>query len=226
MTSAGSTVLVLAAHPDDEVLGAGATIARMSASGARIHVAIVTDGSTSQYPNRPDLVALKRVQARAALDALGGGTLHFGDLPDMRLDTVPLVEVNRFIEGVVRAVKPDIVFTHHGGDLNRDHRVVHEASVIACRPSPAQTVKQLLAYDVLGVANFGGTSISFRPQIFFEGDAFRTKKTNALLAYDLEVRPYPHPRSPEAIDAQGRVYGVLSGALWAEAFELIREVRR
>jgi LmbE family N-acetylglucosaminyl deacetylase len=218
-------VLVIAAHPDDEVLGAGATMARLAHEGAEVHVAIVTEGCTSQYPDRPDLIDLKRAQAQAALEILGGGTLHFGNLPDMQLDTVPLVRVNRFLEEVVREVAPDMVFTHHAQDLNRDHRIVHEASVVACRPDARHPVRALYAYDVLGVTNFGGVAPSFVPNVYFEGAGFLEAKVRALGAYDIEVRPFPHPRSPEAVEAQGRVYGALSGTMWAEAFQVIREAR-
>lgn len=220
-----SVVLVIAAHPDDEVLGPGATMARLAAEGHEIHVAIVTEGSTTQYPGQPEMVALKKAQARAALDALGGGTLHFGELPDMKLDTVPLVAVNAFVEGVVRRVEPTIVFTHHHADLNRDHRVVHEASVVACRPGPSSSIERVLAYDVLGVTNFGGTTASFLPNVFYDGFDYVERKLAALRAYDVEVRPFPHPRSPEALEAQGKVAGALAGLRWAEGFQLVRERR-
>jgi len=215
-------VLAIAAHPDDEVLGAGATLARLRSEGAELHVAIVTEGSTAQYPGRPDVVATKREQARRALDALGGGDLHFGNLPDMQLDTVPLLEVNAFIEGVVRKVKPTLVLTHHSNDLNRDHRIVHEGSVVACRPTSSHRIAQILAYDVLGVTNFGGTAVGFTPNMFFEGESFLEQKLLALEAYDIEVRAFPHPRSREALEAQGRVYGSLCGVRWAEAFQVLR----
>jgi LmbE family N-acetylglucosaminyl deacetylase len=218
-------VLVIAAHPDDEVLGAGATMARLAHEGAEVHVAIVTEGCTSQYPDRPDLIEVKRAQAQAALEILGGTALHFGNLPDMQLDTVPLVRVNRFLEEVVRAVAPDVVFTHHAHDLNRDHRIVHEASVVACRPDSRHPVRALYAYDVLGVTNFGGVTPSFAPGVYFESLAFLDRKVRALGAYDIEVRPFPHPRSAEAIEAQGRVYGALSATAWAEAFQVIRDAR-
>lgn len=220
-----TTLLVIAAHPDDEVLGAGATMAKLNREGADVHVAIVTEGCSAQYPGRPELIEEKKRAARKALDVLGGGTLHFGDLPDMKLDTVPLVTINAFLERVVREVKPTIVMTHHRADLNRDHRAVHEASLVACRPTPAHRVRELLAYDVLGVSGFGGVRPELTPQVFHDAGAFLERKVEALLAYDLEVRPFPHPRSREALEAQGRVYGALSGLPWAEAFEVIRFVR-
>lgn len=218
-------VLVIAAHPDDEVLGPGATLAKMKKNGAELHVAIVTEGSTTQYPDRPDLVEAKRVAARRALDALGGGTIHFGELPDMKLDTLPLVQVNAFLERVVREVKPNVVFTHHGADLNRDHRIVHEASLVACRPSTSHVISELLAYEILGVTDFAGTQASFVPRLYVECAAFMEAKTKALTAYDVELRPFPHPRSHQAIDAHGRVRGAQSGNPWAEAFEVLRMTR-
>lgn len=218
-------VLAIAAHPDDEVLGPGGTLARLRASGAEIHVAIVTEGSSTQYPDRPDLIEAKKVAARAALDALGGGELHLGDLPDMRLDTLPLVTVNAFLEAVVRKVRPNMVFTHAADDLNRDHRIVHEASLIACRPTPAHSIEDFFAYNVLGVTDFASTRATFVPRAYFDVADFFEAKLAALAAYDLEVRPFPHPRSREALEAQGRVYGALSGRRLAEAFDVIRQVR-
>jgi LmbE family N-acetylglucosaminyl deacetylase len=220
-----TTALVIAAHPDDEVLGAGATIASLRHAGVDVHVAIVTDGSSTQYPGRRDLLEAKRNQARLALEALGGGTLHFGDLPDMKLDTVPLVSVNAFLEPIVKRVAPQLVLTHHAQDLNRDHRIVHEATIVCCRPSPTSAIREILAYDVLGVTNFGGTTTSFRPNVFYACEEQLPHKLAALAAYDLEVRPFPHPRSQAALEAQGRVYGALCGRAWAEAFEVVRVVR-
>jgi len=221
MTSA----LVIGAHPDDEVLGAGATIARLASEGVDVHVAIVTDGCSTQYPGQPELIAEKKVAAKRALEILGGKTIHFGDLPDMKLDTLPLVEVNAFLERVVATIRPEIVFTHNATDLNRDHRIVHEASLVACRAFAGSSIREMMAYDVLGVTNFAGVSSAFLPDVFYACEAFLARKIAALHAYSVEVRAFPHPRSPEAIEAQGRVYGVLSGTSWAEAFTTIRSVR-
>lgn len=218
-------VLIIAAHPDDEVLGPGATAARLRAEGADLHVAIVTEGSSTQYPGRPDLIEAKKVAARNALEALGGGTLHFGDLPDMKLDTLPLVVVNAFLEGVVRTVRPDVVFTHHAADLNRDHRIVHEASLVACRPTPTHVIREVYAYEILGVTDFGGTQASFVPRTYFEAESFVERKLAALAAYDVEVRAFPHPRSAEALTAHGRTRGAQCGQKFAEAFEVVRAIR-
>jgi len=218
-------VLTIAAHADDEVLGPGATLARYRAEGAELFVAIVTDSCSTQYPDRPELIPLKEAAARTALDALGGGQLVFGRLPDMRLDTLPLVEVNRFLERVVDEVRPDVVFTHHPGDLNADHRVVFEATVVAARPGRAHRVGALYAYEVLGASDFGGVRSAFAPDTFVDGQAFLGAKLAALRAYDVEMRPFPHPRSLEAVEALGRTRGSLAGLPWAEAFETLRVVR-
>jgi LmbE family N-acetylglucosaminyl deacetylase len=217
-------VLIIAAHPDDEVLGGGATFARLRAEGADLFVAIVTEGWSVQYPDQPKMQEKKQQAARAALDALGGGELFFGNLANLRLDTLPHTTVNNFIEQVVREVKPDIVFTHQASDLNHDHRIVHQASLVACRPWSSHRISLIYAYPILGVSAFGGTQLEFSPTVFFACEAFLPHKLAALEAYAMEKRPFPHPRSPEAIEAQGRLYGSLCGVNWAEGFVSVRQV--
>ena len=217
-------VLVIAAHPDDEVIGGGATLARLRSEGAELFVAIVTEGWSVQYPNQPEMLEKKQQAARSALDALGGGNLFFENLPNLRLDTVPAVTVNTFLEQVVRDVKPDIVFTHHASDLNHDHRVVYQSSLVACRPWSGHMISTIYSYPTLGVSDFGGTRSEFSPNVFFDVEKFLPNKLAALKAYDMEMRPFPHPRSTEAVEAQGRIYGSLSGLNWAEAFVIIRQI--
>ena len=119
-------ILVIAAHPDDEVYGMGGTIAKLSEAGDEVHVLFVTDGCTAQYrndPRLPQILAQKQEEARRANALLGVKAVHFGTLPDMRLDTVPHVEVNQLIEETVDAVAPEVVYTHFLGDVNLDHQI-------------------------------------------------------------------------------------------------------
>jgi LmbE family N-acetylglucosaminyl deacetylase len=217
-------VLVIAAHPDDEVIGGGATLARLRSEGAELFVAIVTEGWSVQYPHQPEMLEKKQQAAHAALEALGGGKLFFGNLANLQLDTIPVVTVNTFLEQVVRDVKPDIVFTHHASDLNHDHRIVYQSSMVACRPWSDHLISAIYSYPILGVSDFGGTNSAFSPNRFFAVEKFLPHKLAALKAYDMELRPFPHPRSPEAVEAQGRVYGSLCGLTWAEAFATIRQI--
>jgi len=217
-------VLVIAAHPDDEVIGGGATFARLRAEGAELFVAIVTEGWSVQYPNQPEMLEKKQQAAKAALDALGGGRLFFGNLANLRLDTIPVTTVNSFLEQVVRDVKPNIVFIHQAHDLNHDHRIVHQASLVACRPWAEHVISAIYSYPILGVSNFGGTRSEFSPNVFFACEKFLPNKLAALKAYAMEIRPFPHPRSKEAMEAQGRIYGSLCGLTWAEAFASVRQI--
>lgn len=217
-------VLIIAAHPDDEVLGGGATYARLRAEGAELFVAIVAEGWSVQYPDQPEMREKKQQAARAALEVLGGGEVFFGDLPNLRLDTLPLTTVNGFLEQVVREVRPDWVFTHQADDLNHDHRIVHQATLVACRPWNDWRISGIFAYPILGVSDFGGTRAGFAPDVFFECEAYLPRKLAALEAYSMEKRPFPHPRSPEAIAAQGQLFGAQCGVTWAEAFVSVRQV--
>ena len=144
-------ILVIAAHPDDEVYGMGGTIAKLSEAGDEVHVLFVTDGCTAQYrndPRLPQILAQKQEEARRANALLGVKAVHFGTLPDMRLDTVPHVEVNQLIEETVDAVAPEVVYTHFLGDVNLDHQMVYRSTLVAVRPVPGQTVRELYCYRV------------------------------------------------------------------------------
>jgi len=140
-------VLVVAAHPDDEVYGMGGTIAKLSSEGHEVHVLIVTDGSATQYKNHPDLdqiIANKKTEIKKANRVLGTKKVHFGNLPDMRLDSIDHVEINKVIEEAVNNIKPKVVYTHFYGDVNLDHQRVYESTLVACRPAPNQAVKEIL----------------------------------------------------------------------------------
>ena len=137
-------VLVIAAHPDDEVYGMGGTMAKLSDAGHEVHVLIVTDGCTAQYrndPRLPEILAQKKEEARRANALLGVKAVHFGALPDMRLDTVSHVEVNQLIEETVDTVAPEVVYTHFYGDVNLDHQMVYRSTLVEniqgfLKPSP------------------------------------------------------------------------------------------
>ena len=164
------TILVIAAHPDDEVLGCGATLARHAAEGDSVHVLIVAEGATSRDAQRNpanrtgELTALRTAAGRAAA-ALGIGPPQFLSLPDNRLDELPLLDVIKPIEAAVAEFTPDVVYTHHGGDLNIDHRIVHQAVVTACRPLPGQSVRALYAFETVSSTEWSQPAFgeTFRP---------------------------------------------------------------
>ncbi|QXD14294.1 PIG-L family deacetylase [Rhodocaloribacter litoris] len=225
-----SRVLVIAAHPDDEVLGCGGTLARLADEGHTVHVAILGEGITSRHSRREDAdpaaVAALRAHSRAAARALGVPEPQFFDLPDNRFDTVPLLDLVKCIEGLIDAVRPEVVFTQHGGDLNIDHARVYRATLTATRPMVGTPVQRVLAYEIPSSTEyaFGQFAPAFRPTVFVDITATLERKLAAMACYESEARPYPHPRSPEALRAIARRWGSVCGRAAAEAFMLVRAI--
>lgn len=226
-----SKILVVAAHPDDEVLGLGATIKKLSVDN-EIFILIVTEGCSAQYSSCSleeikKLINEKKVMAKKAADILGAKDVLFGDLPDMKLDTIPHIEVNRVIEEAVQNIKPEIVFTHHYGDVNLDHQMVYRSTLVATRPSVGSTVKKLYTYEVLSATEWqsGSATYAFIPNTYVEiNKEMLNAKKNALLMYSMELREFPHTRSEEAINYLAHYRGQSVGVNAAEAFTLVREV--
>lgn len=222
-------ILVIAAHPDDEVYGMGGGIAKLSAQGHEFHVLIVTDGCTTQYADRPDLpeiIEKKCAEAQEANRILGVKQVHFGMFPDMKLDTVPHVDVNRLIEEVVDEVRPQAVFTHFYGDVNLDHQMVYRSTLVAVRPVPGQCVRELYCYRVPSSTEWSPqlAHTAFLPNVMADISCFEDTKERALLAYQTEARPYPHPRSPRYVREMDRARGLEWGLGPAEAFWQLRGI--
>lgn len=222
--------LVIAAHPDDEVYGMGGAMAKLAAQGHEVHVLIVTDGCTAQYAGRedlPEIVAQKRREAEAANALLGVKQVHFGTCPDMKLDAVPHVELNRLIEETVDTVQPQVVYTHFYGDVNLDHQMVYRSTLVAVRPAPGQCVKALYAYRVPSSTEWSPqlAQTVFQPNTLVDITGFEEKKEQALLAYQTEIRPYPHPRSAQYVRETDRACGLQWGQGSSEAFMLLRQLR-
>ncbi len=214
-------LLVVAAHPDDETLGCGGLIARNRREGGEVTVVVLTEGSTTQYPDDPEMVFQKETETRRALDALGGARVEFCGLPDMALSTLEPARVNDAVTQAVERHRPDWVLVHHHGDLNRDHQVAHEAARVACRPG-AVAVERLLAYETLSSTEWG--VIPFDPVVFV---ALKSqdleRKLHGLDAFKSEIRPWPHPRSRTAVENLARLRGAQAGVPLAEAFQLVWE---
>lgn len=220
-------IAVIAAHPDDEVLGCGGTIARHAAMGDRVHLLILAEGATSRDEVRnaerryDDLSALQAA-ARAAAEILGAVTLEFGGFADNRMDGVELLDVVKVVEAFLFRHQPKIVYTHHGGDLNVDHQVTHRAVSTALRPLPGAAFSTLLYFEVPSSTEWGSVPCGqpFVPQWFEDVSGFLTRKQDALRVYQGEMRPFPHPRSLEGVEALARVRGSTAGVAAAEAFML------
>lgn len=224
-------VLVVAAHPDDEVLGCGATAARLVAEGDDVHFAILGEGMTSRHAAREDadseqLAALHR-QAHSAAARLGVKSVVMHRLPDNRLDQVPLLDVVKVVEDLVERLKPEVIYTHHGGDLNVDHGVIHRAVLTATRPLAGQPVREIYAFEVPSSTEWAFQRLepAFRPNVFVDVTRTLEAKIAAMECYGTEVRKFPHPRSSEALRAIAVRWGSVAGCGAAEAFELVRSIR-
>ncbi|PPR11144.1 MAG: hypothetical protein CFH41_01245 [Alphaproteobacteria bacterium MarineAlpha11_Bin1] len=222
-----NTVLVIASHPDDEVLGVGGTIARHVAAGDTVHSLIVAEGATSR-PGIDDMAETKALcaAATAAAGVLSAEPPRLLGLPDNRLDTLALLDIVQPIEAVIAELKPQTVYTHFAGDMNRDHAITAEAVEIACRPLPGQSVSALYAFETVSSTEWGIGNMGFMPQVFIEIVGELDLKIKALRCYDSEMRPFPHARSYEAVKALARLRGAQSGVGAAEAFMVRRELRR
>ena len=213
------SVLCVAAHPDDEVLGAGGTLARHADAGHEVHVLIVTEGATTQYDD-PELVEEKVAAAEECGERLGIDTVHFGELPDMRLDSTPHVEVNAVIEACIESVEPDVAYTHTHHDVNQDHVAVAESTMVATRPGSG--VERILAYETPSGTEWAAGD-RFEPTVYVDVTDHLDTKVAAFDAYEMEQRPYPHPRSERAVRAKAATRGTEAGFEAAEAFRLLRE---
>ena len=223
-------VLIIAAHPDDEVLGMGGTIAKYAAAGAEIALLIVTDGSSSQYQGSDDLAAIierKKQETQACASVLGIGSVYYGGLPDMRLDVTPHIQINAAIEKVVAEFAPNIVYTHFYGDVNKDHQCVYESTLVACRPVMGQKVKRIFAYSVPSSTewNIQTEKAVFMPNWYEDiSGVFAEKKYEGFAQYKTELRPYPHPRSTEHLRQVDIAEGLRVGLGAAESFMLLRSL--
>lgn len=216
--------LVVAPHPDDEVLGCGGTIARLADAGAAVHVAIVTRGRTPPFD--PALVARVRSEAREAHALLGVAETHFLDLPAAELDTVPHAELNQAIARVVAEVAPDTLLIPFNGDIHLDHQRVFDSCLVAARPYRAVYPLRLWAYETLSETNWYAPYItpSFVPNLFVDIAATLGRKLEAMRAYGSQLKPFPHERSLEALEALARLRGAGMHRSAAEAFVMLREV--
>ncbi len=224
------SVLVVAAHPDDEVLGVGATIARHASSGDTVHVLILADGESSRAAQGSDTagaVEARNDAAKAAARILGAQPPRFAGLPDNRLDGQDLLDVVQVIEDAISRTTASIIYTHHGGDLNIDHAVAHRATLTACRPLPGSTVREIYAFETPSSTEWESIEQTggFRPNHWVEITSSLDRKMAALDAYASEMRPFPHARSREAIEALARLRGCQAGVAAAEAFAVLRSIR-
>ena len=218
------TILVVAAHSDDEALGCGGTMARHAMHGDTVHVLFLADGVTSRDKNA-DSCARNQAAINAA-KLLGAQPPQFLNLPDNRLDTVPFLEIVQSVEKKIQELSPDTIYTHHGGDLNIDHEITHRAVMTACRPIPSQPVSSIYGFEVLSSTEWGSDNMNaFFPVHYVSIEGFYKEKLAALNCYAEEMRPFPHARSFEAVEALVRLRGCQVGLTAAEAFTVLRQIK-
>jgi LmbE family N-acetylglucosaminyl deacetylase len=217
-------VLIIAAHPDDELLGPGATIARHAAEGDTCTIAIVADAGSARY----DEQTIERVRgcARRAAGRLGVSDVRFGGFADQALETIPVISITKWIEQVSDEVRPEWVYTHHRGDINRDHQLVSEATLTAFRPYAARYTKRILSFETPSATEWAGpyADHAFLPNVSVDVTGHLEAKLSAVAAYDSELRPPPHPRSIDALRTRAAHWGSVIGAAAAEPFVLLREI--
>ena len=215
MKSDNSKVLIFAAHPDDEVLGCGGTIARHIHNGDKVQVVFLADGfgSRNNGSNRD-------ASAKEASKLLGCETPIFLNFPDNQLDNVILLHIVKKLEEIIGNFLPSIIYTHHYGDLNIDHQVTHRAVMTACRPQPNFSVKEIYTFEIVSATHWQSVSMGglFSPNYFVDVSDFINKKMDALHCYASEMREYPHARSYEALQNLSKFRGSSIGVRDAEAF--------
>jgi LmbE family N-acetylglucosaminyl deacetylase len=214
-------ILVIAPHPDDEVIGAGGTIARHVADGDEVHLCVVTQGYSPPWPG--DTVEIARRQVEAACKVLGIERTSFLGFPTVKLNAVPNMELTSTLQKIVDEVKPEVVYTSSAHDVNQDHRIVFEATLVAARPLPGSPVRRLLSCEAGPTARYG--HLPFVPNVYVDIAAFLGKKLEAIKCYRTELREPPHPRSLAGLELIAWERGQSVGLKAAECFQLIREVR-
>ena len=225
--------MIVVAHPDDELLGLGATMNMLIAEhNVKTHVVILGEGITSRSDQRnvdewkKELETHKK-NIHSAKDAIGYHSVSIHDFPDNRFDSVALLDIVKVVEKEKTAFGPDVIFTHHGGDLNVDHQRTFEAVITATRPMEHEKVSTVITFETPSGTEWQASSDPrrFIPNLFFSvSEQNIGSKIKAMESYEFEKRKYPHPRSPEALRIQAQRWGIAVGRPYAEAFALIRSI--
>ena len=209
-------ILIIAAHPDDECIGMGATIKKLSSKN-KIHLCVVSDGASAQYSEKKMITERKNACKKSG-KILGISSYTFLNFPDMKLDTIPHLEINRELEKIIKKINPKIVYTTPNSDLNKDHQKVFESTLVITRPQ-SSSVKQVLSYEFPGKK-----SAPYNPNVFEDITKQFEFKIKAFKMYKSEIENFPHPRSLKAIENIAIMRGIESGLKKAEAFNLIHQI--
>jgi len=216
-----SKILVLAAHPDDETLGLGATIKKHSVNGDSVFLLIFADGESARVKSLSK-IKRRKLEAMKAANVLGIKKINFLGYADQILDTVPVLEIAKHIETAIKNWKPESIYTHFWGDMNQDHRTIFEATLIATRPTPRSKIKKIICYETPSSTEWG--NIKFKPNYFVDIQKFLKTKIKALKYYKKEIEIFPHPRSEKSIINRSQYWGSTIGKKNVEPFIVIRQI--
>lgn len=226
-------ILLVVAHPDDELLGCGGTMHKLIIEfNAVIKCVILGEGVTSRSDKRDvdswkNELEIHKSNIKAAQGCIGYQLVSIHDFPDNRFDSVPLLDIIKVIEKEKNEFQPDVIFTHHGGDVNIDHQRCFEAVITCCRPMEHETVKTIITFETFSGTEWRASSDPkhFIPNLFFEiSEMDLQAKISGMECYEFEKRKYPHPRSPQALRIAAQRWGIAVGKHLAEAFCLIRSI--
>ena len=219
-------ILIIVAHPDDEVLGCFGTVAKLIKQGYEVYTMILSGGKTSRGGVDEKEIELLKEEMVEANSLIGIKQVFQEDFPDNAFDSVPLLGIVKKIEEVKEKVKPEIIFTHHVGDMNVDHQMTHKAVLTATRPVENEYVKTIYAMEIPSSTEWNGFSkeTAFIPNTFFDITDTIDMKVNAMARYKSELRDYPHPRSLQHIKELAKVNGAKVGLNYSENFILIRSI--
>ena len=219
--------LVIAAHPDDEILGCGATLAKMARTGYSVHSVIVSEGITSRKSkdSKKQLLDLRKANKKSS-KIINFTSMQLLNFPDNKLYSVDFLRIVQTFESIINKIKPSIVFTHHSGDLNIDHQIVNKAVITATRPIEKCPVKKIFTFETPSSSEWRfDEENTFVPNYFENIEKFIKYKINALKAYKSEMRKFPHPRSIENVKSIAKVRGSTVGFRFAEAFRIVRQIK-
>lgn len=224
-------VMIVVAHPDDELLGLGGAMNRLiSSANINTHVVILGEGITSRdlerdVEKRRNELAVHRNNIHSGQREIGYHSVSIYDFPDNRFDSVALLDIIKVIEKEKQEFKPDVIFTHHGGDVNVDHQKTFEAVITSCRPMNSEIVRTIITFETPSGTEWRASSDPrhFIPNLFIEvSEGNLAAKIKGMESYEFEKRQYPHPRSPEALRIRAQMWGIANGVGLAEAFQVIR----
>jgi N-acetylglucosamine malate deacetylase 1 len=217
-------ILVIAPHPDDEVLGCGGTIARHVAHDDEVHVVVVTRGAQELYS--PEVVESGREELRKSQKLLNVSSTQFLDFPAPKLDTVDGYKLASAINSIIQSLRPHTLYIPHRGDIHIDHQAVYQAALVAARPINHCSVNQIFAYETLSETEWAPPSAdaAFIPTVFVDITNYLDDKIQAMACYQSQLKQPPHPRSLQSIEALARLRGATVGLPAAEAFMLVREI--